>query len=191
MDLGNKSTKRNSGVSRFFLEECILKIAQSNKSTLALLYEETKNGVYSFVLSYLKNPSDAEDILQETYIKIWFAAGTYQPKGNPMAWILTIAKNLSLMRLRKKKTDINCSEEEWMNFYPDSSFASSDDKMILEAAFSCLSDEERNIITLHAVSGLKHREIADLLALPLSTVLSKYHRAKKKMRTIIREGGID
>ena len=51
-----------------------------------------------------------------------------------------------------------------------------------------LSDEERQIITLHAVSGLKHRQIAELLDIPLSTVLSKYNRAIKKLRNKI-EGG--
>ena len=47
---------------------------------------------------------------------------------------------------------------------------------------SALSDEERQIVTLHALTGLRHREIAALLELPLPTVLSKYHRAIRKMR---------
>jgi RNA polymerase sigma-70 factor (ECF subfamily) len=51
-----------------------------------------------------------------------------------------------------------------------------------------LSDEERQIITLHAVSGLKHRQIAELLDIPLSTVLSKYNRAIKKLQNKT-EGG--
>jgi hypothetical protein len=54
--------------------------------------------------------------------------------------------------------------------------------MMLEAVLSALSDEERQIVTLHALTGLRHREIAALLELPLPTVLSKYHRAIRKMR---------
>lgn len=56
-----------------------------------------------------------------------------------------------------------------------------------EAALNILSDEERQIITLHSISGLKHREIADLLNLKLTTVLSKYHRGLKKLKDAIRE----
>lgn len=191
MDLNNESDKKNPGASASFLESCIIKVAEANKLSFELLYQETKNGVYSFALSYLRNPSDAEDVLQETYIKIWAAAGSYNPRGSPMAWILTIAKNLSLMRLRERKSDAAISAEELIGFYPSGNFSSSDDKLLLEAAFSCLSDEERNIITLHSVSGLKHREISALMSLPLSTVLSKYHRAKKKLKAFIKRGDED
>ena len=48
-----------------------------------------------------------------------------------------------------------------------------------------LGEEERRIVLLHAVTGMKHREIAALLELPLPTVLSKYHRALKKMRSFL------
>ena len=54
--------------------------------------------------------------------------------------------------------------------------------MILQAAMTLLNQQERQILMLHAVAGLKHRETAKLLALPLSTVLSKYNRALKKLR---------
>ena len=51
-----------------------------------------------------------------------------------------------------------------------------------------LSDEERQIVVLHAVAGFKHREIADIVELPLPTVLSKYHRALKKLRAFLEKG---
>ena len=56
---------------------------------------------------------------------------------------------------------------------------------LLQGALASLADEERRIVMLHAVTGLKHREIAALLELPLPTVLSKYHRALKKMRSFL------
>lgn len=57
-----------------------------------------------------------------------------------------------------------------------------EDKIVLEAALDILSEEERNIVLLYAVTGLKHKEIAESLGLSLSTALSKYHRALKKLR---------
>lgn len=59
--------------------------------------------------------------------------------------------------------------------------------MMLEAVLSALSDEERAIVTLHALTGLRHREIAALLGLPLPTVLSKYSRALKKLQLAWKE----
>lgn len=58
-----------------------------------------------------------------------------------------------------------------------------EDRAVLEAALNILSDQERQIVVLHAAAGLKHREIAKLLELPLPTVLSKYRRALSKLKT--------
>ena len=62
--------------------------------------------------------------------------------------------------------------------------------MMLEAVLSALSDEERQIVTLHALTGLRHREIARDLGLPLSTVLSRYSRALKKLKRCLSEEGV-
>ncbi|HWT27812.1 MAG TPA: sigma factor-like helix-turn-helix DNA-binding protein, partial [Mobilitalea sp.] len=58
----------------------------------------------------------------------------------------------------------------------------SDDRLVLQAALEILNVEEREIILLHAISGFKHREIADNLGMPLATVLSKYNRGLGKLR---------
>jgi RNA polymerase sigma-70 factor (ECF subfamily) len=57
-----------------------------------------------------------------------------------------------------------------------------DDKLVMQATFNILNDQERQIIMLHAVSGLAHHEIANSLGIPLSTELSKYHRGLKKLK---------
>ena len=168
------------------LDELLHKLASGDKAAFEQLYNETKAAIYGFALSITKHPSDAEDILQETYLKVWANADKYTAKGTPMAWIMTIAKNLSLMKLREKKRYKDLEPEEWdMSFHIPDTAGNTEDRHLLETTLAILSDEERNIILLHAVSGLKHREIADLLDLALPTVLSKYHRALKKLRTYI------
>ena len=62
-----------------------------------------------------------------------------------------------------------------------------EDRIVLEIAFQVLSQEECQIIVMHAVSGLRHREISELLHIPLSTVLSKYRRGLKKLRRQLEE----
>jgi RNA polymerase sigma-70 factor (ECF subfamily) len=59
---------------------------------------------------------------------------------------------------------------------------------VLDACLGQLSDEERQIVVLHAVAGFRHREIAALLELPLPTVLSKYSRALKKLKALLTKG---
>ncbi len=168
------------------LDEILKRLARGDKTALEELYHETKAAIYGFSLTITKNPADSEDVLQETYLKIWANADRYAAKGTPMSWILMIAKNLSLMKLREKKRHHDLEPEEWdMEFHIPDSAGNIDDRHLLEAALNLLTLEEREIILLHAVSGLKHREIAELLDLPLATVLSKYHRALKKLRKYI------
>lgn len=94
---------KNINIDNSFLEEEIAMIALGNKDALSNIYYNTKHIVYGFSLSILKNIHEAEDILQEVFIKIYENADSYQANGKPLAWILTITKNLSLMKLRKKK----------------------------------------------------------------------------------------
>ena len=168
------------------LDEVLKRLARGDKTALEELYHETKYAIYGFSLSITKNPSDSEDVLQETYLKIWANAERYTAKGTPMSWILMIAKNLSLMKLREKKRHQDLEPEEWdMEFHIPDSAGTTEDRHLLEAALNLLTLEEREIILLHAVSGLKHREIAELLDMALATVLSKYHRALRKLRKYI------
>ena len=164
------------------LEECILQMAGGAADTLAVLYEQTKTAVYGFALSILRNQADAEDVLQETYLHIYQAAGRYKPNGNPMPWIFTITRNLALMKIRESKRQDELPAEDSAVFWAEDSALSAEDRLVLGAAMRELTDEERQILMLHAVTGMKHREIAELLQLSLSTVLSKYHRALKKLR---------
>lgn len=168
------------------LDEIIKRIAEGEKKALGNLYHETKASIYGFALSLTKNTADAEDILQETYLKIWANADSYKTKGTPMAWILTITRNLALMKLREKKKHQDLEPEQWdMEFHIPDTAGNTEDRHLLEAALLILQEEERQIILLHAVSGLKFREIGELLGIGLSTVLSKYHRALKKLRKYI------
>ena len=168
------------------LDNLLLAIAQNDKNALSKLYTLTNTAVYSFALSILRNEEDAKDVLQDTFVIVYRQASGYRrPRGNPMAWILTIAKNLCLMQLRQRKKTADTPLEDLAFTLAAPEGVSSEDKIILEACLNMLSSEERQIVILHAVAGLKHREIAKLLDLPLPTVLSKYNRALKKMRKML------
>ncbi len=150
-------------------EKLLLKIAKGDQEAFRQLYQNTDKTMYSFILSVVRNPQDAEEIMQETYLRIWTSAGSYQAQGKPLAWMFTIARNLCYMRFRDQKheSDIglsDLSEMETGEFCPQ-------------------------IVLLHTAAGLKHREIAADLGMPLATVLSKYNRAMKKLKNHLREEG--
>ena len=171
-------------------EELLKQVGTGDEDAFRQLYHNTDRTVYSFILSSLKNPQDAEEVMQETYLKIWTSAASYHSQGKPLAWIFTIARNLCYMRFRDQKRqadmgldDLN-GEETGELCLPLENLA---DAMVLRSALEILKEDERQIVLLHASAGLKHREIASNLQMPLATVLSKYNRAIKKLKQYLRE----
>ncbi|MGN0324694.1 MAG: RNA polymerase sigma factor [Lachnospiraceae bacterium] len=169
------------------IEKYLRRIARGHTEAVGDVYELTKSAVYGYVLSILKNAEDAEDILQETYVKICLNAESYHSQGKPMAWIFTIARNLALMKLRGQSRIADIPEFEWEQIAAGNHEFQSEDRIVLSAALTQISEEESQIIMLHAVGGMKHREIAEWLGMPLATVLSKYHRAIRKLQKILDE----
>lgn len=182
--------KEDIGEEQELTEEVFAKISNGDNQAFAYLYTNTYQAVYGFLLSILNNREEAEDILQETYIKIRENAFRYQNKEKPMAWIFTIARNLAYMKLRKRKKISFLAIEDLEGVIGFSDVKNAEERIVLEAAFRVLNMEERQIVVLHAVSGLKHKEISQIVKKPLSTVLSKYNRAIKKLEKAVGEDKI-
>jgi RNA polymerase sigma-70 factor (ECF subfamily) len=172
------------------LDLYIRRIAAGDTRALENLYHETHTSVYAYVISVLKNIHDAEDVLHDCYLAVHSAAANYSSSGKPMAWIITIAKNLCLMKLRERKKKAEVEDEDFFinAQYNEDSRLTPEDAFILNECMNELSDEERQIVVLHVVSGFKHREIASFLNMALPTVLSKYHRALKKLKNSLSKG---
>ena len=173
------------------LDALLSAVAKGDQDALAALYDYGRAAVYGLALSYLRNGHDAEDVTQDTFVRVWEKAPTYRSQGTPMAWVLTITKNLALMRLRERGKIYDLPQEDWNALAIPSPAVSPEERQVLLAALGALDTEERQIILLHAVSGLKHREIGELLEIPLATALSKYHRGLKKLRNLLSEEGGD
>ena len=158
------------------LERLLLLTGQGNREAFGLLYAKTRGAVYALALSLLGDAHEAQDIAQDAY----------GPQGSPMAWLLTVTRNLARSRLRQNGRQTTLDEEAWNAIPAAPPGVSPEDRQVLQEALARLEPEERQIILLHAISGLKHREIAQLLERPLSTVLSKYHRGLKKMKALMK-----
>ena len=157
-------------------------VGKGNSDAFRILYLQTSQTVYAYALSILHNPQDAEDAMQDTFLKIREAAHLYQSRGKPMAWIFTIVRNVCLMKLRQQHREADHPADTAKDEISFDRIENLENRMVLKAAMDVLDQEEIQIILLHAVTGMKHREISTLLEIPLSTVLSKYSRGLKKLR---------
>lgn len=184
--LGVQTTEEENESRRRELEQLLIRTGQGDREAFARLYSLTRGAVYALALSLLRDAHEAQDVAQDVYVKVWESAPSYRPQGSPMAWLLTVARNMARSRLRQSGRQIALDEEGWNAIPAAAPDVTPEDRAVLQGALAELSGEERRIILLHAVTGLKHREIAALLELPLSTVLSKYHRGLKKMKSLMK-----
>lgn len=163
------------------LENAIFRIADGDRSALADFYRIISGPVYAYSLSRLKNPADAEDIVSELLIEVWRCAPAYKSMGKPMAWVMTVAKNLCLMKLRESSKTAGVPLEDAAAYLKDERGLGPENSAVIRACLEILGETEREIVLLHVLAGLRHREIAKFLGVPLSTVLSRYQRAVKKL----------
>lgn len=171
------------------LDGYLRRIANHDADGLSLLYDETHTDLYAYALSILRNPQDAEDVLHDAYIKVYTSASGYTSWGKPMAWLVTITKSLCLMKLRAQSRQADVTDEELERTLSQQAGISHEDRLVLGQYLGLLAEDERQIVSLHAVSGLKHREISQMLDMPAATVRSKYNRAIKKLKDTFEKEG--
>lgn len=168
------------------VERLIAELGAGNMSAMGELYELISPDVYAFALSKTANRDNAEDITQDTFIQIYKYAKRYEPKGRPMAWIFTA--ELNLIRRQYTLNSRHTTYDDSLDSEDGGDTADNISKKILVNELLLRLDEgEREVVVLHIVSGMKHKEIAELLGSPLSTILSRYNRAIKKLQNKVKE----
>lgn len=172
-------------------EKLILRIASGDRDAFKTVYMATKSAVYGFALSILQNPYDAEDVMHDAYLKIYDGAADYVPAGKPLSWIMTIVRNLTYNRIRSSGIRDHEDIDDHINDISTSETDIADARLDLADALGVLDNHDREIVILHAAGGMRHREIAEMLNIPISTVQSRYNRALKKMREVLesKKGG--
>ena len=112
------------------LDACLANIAEKNAAALEELYRGTSASVYGFALSILKNAPDAQDVMHDCYVSIYSAAAGYRSSGKPMAWILTIVRNLCLRKLRESRKTADLPPEEWERVLEEREEVEPEDKLV-------------------------------------------------------------
>ena len=166
-------------------EAWLSQIASGDMDALQRLYDAVGNQVYGFALSLVRHPQDAEDVLQETFLRIHAHAPRYRPQGKPLAWIFTIARHVALDKKRRRPPVQSLSDA--VEAVDLSAVERADHRLLLDSLLNHLSEEDRQILILHAAIGLTFREVATVVGKPLNTVLSRYRRALNRLQSIVKE----
>ena len=150
------------------------------------LYYQTKDIVFYSILGILKDYSLSEDIMQDTYLKALSKIHSYKPTHSFKSWIVTIAKNLAINEFnrRKRETSIDIQTDEMFLGQTESR---SENQILIEQIFKVLNDTEREIVLLHVIGDLKHREIAKMLNKPLGTITWSYKNSLEKLKKELNE----
>jgi len=169
------------------IEQLVRRVARRDEAALALIYAQFGTPVYSLALQILRDPGLAQEVTQDTFMKIWQNPQAWNPaKGQFGSWLLTMARYTAIDRLRHelRRTGRNIALEEAATAAEEGQEALDDDQP-LERLLELLSDlphEQRQVVELAYFQGLKHSELAERLSIPLGTVKTRLRLGLQKLK---------
>ncbi|HEX6981851.1 MAG TPA: sigma-70 family RNA polymerase sigma factor [Balneolaceae bacterium] len=178
--------------------QLMMRIKSRDPDALEELYDLYKRLLYGMVISIVKTREEAEDVLQEIFVKIWNKAGSFdENRGNVYSWIVTLARNKAIDRLRSKgyktqqKASVSIHEPlftlEGDKFDPLETTIFSDRAELVKKALNEIPDSQKEVIEIAYYKGLTQSEIADQLNIPLGTVKTRTRQGMMKLKTILSE----
>ena len=164
------------------------------------------DGLYGAALRMTRNPADAEDLVQETYLKAYRAFHTFQQGTNLKAWLYRILTNTYINTYRAKKrrpdeTDLDEVEDLYLyrrlgGLEGATAGRSAEEELLehltsdeVKEALEALPEQFRMAVLLADVEGFAYKEIAEILDIPIGTVMSRLHRGRKAMQKQLYEFG--
>ena len=162
--------------SDYDCNRALKRLAEGETAALSVVYDNTARLVFSLAFSLLGNREDAEDVLQDTMLKVVKSAPDYK-KGSPKAWVLAIARNCAIDVLRKRcpnteLTELSCTDPELA-------------RLELTDILNALKNDEKQAVLLHIHGGLSHKEIGEVLNISPAAAQKKYRRALNKLKELL------
>ena len=158
-------------------------IKSKDKAGLKQIYVEYVSLIYHSILNIIKNTEDAGDITSEFFIKLYNVTDKYQPGNRHKAWLVTIARNMTLDYIRAHKKEI--STEDTI-LYAESSGDNIESNIVADQSFKdiikTLKPKEQELLTLKIVGEFTFKEISALLNEPMGTITWRYREAINKLR---------
>lgn len=163
----------------------VARLQRGDEQALAELYDRLGTRVYSLALKLLSSHEEAEEVVQDTFLKLYRADSYATPQSSPRAYIYTIARNLALSRLRKRQA--RPQKADAVDVYDPHMGLSDkprdlDNGLLAEELLSTLKAEERELLEQNFYEGYTHAQLSERTGLPLGTVKSRVRRALLKLR---------
>ena len=180
----------------------------ASQATFADQAMEHMGSLYSAALRMTRNTADAEDLVQETYLKAYRSFGSFQEGTNLKAWLYRILTNTFINSYRAKKrrpeqSDVEDVEELYLyhrlgGLEAAAAGRSVEDEVLerftddeVKAALDALPEQFRIAVLLADVEGFSYKEIADMTDVPIGTVMSRLHRGRRALQKTLFDFGMD
>jgi len=176
----------------------MLNVGGGDERAFEQLIERHQSAVVGTVAKMLGNSSDAEDIAQQVFIRLWKSAPRYKPKAKFTTFLFTITRNLvfneSRRRKRAKQYSMDEREDDFHLQTPDTQTASPDDHMLqrelqqaVDLAIAKLPEKQRLALILRRYENMPYEEISSVLKLSVSAVKSQLFRARQSLRESLQQ----
>ena len=183
-------------------DDLLRKCARGDSAAYRELVERLEKPLVNFILRFVGERHVAEDLFQETFVRVVKTLGSFRPEASLSTWIFTIARNLSLDWLKAKRRhremalDAVTSEEKGRVIYfkdvmrsssasPDDRAESTEDERRVTAALAQLSPIKREALVLRIYAGLQYSEIARIQGAPVGTVKFRIHEAVRDLTKLV------
>lgn len=156
---------------------------EGDESALETIYERFRGPVFAISVSILRDHGLASDATQQTFVKAWQAASSYDPDREPGPWIYAIARRTAIDIYRKQQRSVPSDSVDRVDLPP--SLDTIWEIFEVRSALDQLPPEEREVIRLSHFEGLTHSEIAEHMGIPVGTVKSRSHRAHQRLLDLL------
>jgi RNA polymerase sigma-70 factor, ECF subfamily len=171
--------------------ELVLHIAAGSEAALCEVYDRFSRLIYSIARRILRDNGDAEDVVQDVFVKLWAHALEYKPThGSVSTWLMTIAHRTAIDQLRRRtvRATVDVEERELLA-HPDPK-PNTDvllDRIGLSGALATLKPDERELVELAFLEGLSHSQLVERTGMPLGTIKTRLRTGLIKLREVLGE----
>lgn len=174
--------------------ELVQAFRSGDEAALGELIERHRDRLYAYLRRLAGDDAGAEDMFQDTWVKVARNMGAYREENRFSAWLFSVARNTAMDALRRRRpgsVSLDAAPEDGRPLAetigsaepgPEASYEASESRRAIDGALAELSPEQREVFLLRHYSGMSFKEIADALGVPIGTVLARASRAAAKLR---------
>jgi RNA polymerase sigma-70 factor (ECF subfamily) len=186
-------------------EELMLECRKGDMSAFELLVRRYQDALVNYIYYTINDYHRAEDLAQETFLRVFKSASRYEPKASFKSWLYTIATNLSRNEIRNRarrntyfledmvEENEDVYHSEFMidtRFQPDILYEKKERQQLIKKALKQLPENQRLALTLVTYQELSYEEISEILNCSVGAVKSLLHRARQNMKKLLIKAGI-